>query len=237
MNCEQFEREWQKLDDSALLSPALEEHRQVCSPCAGKVRDVNLIRWQARQMVEAEQPPERVWLHLRRQLDQQGLIREPGAWPSLARLVTFAWLPRLPLGLAYAAVFFLALGGVLYLRDLVTHVSAPPPAPATAVAQPPATPSPAETLTRAEAVQKAIEKAPPEVRRVIEKAPPDRQPAYVANWQQLNPSFTRVDSSINVLEQYLAAHPDDPLARSQLYTVYEQQNRLLELLIRGAEFR
>ena len=78
MKCEEFDHEWQELDDPSLFSPAMEEHQQTCSSCAAKVRDVNLIRWEGRQMVETEEPPERVWLNIRRQLGQEGLVREPG---------------------------------------------------------------------------------------------------------------------------------------------------------------
>jgi len=50
MKCEEFEREWQELDDSALLPPALEEHRQVCFPCAGKVTD-GLVIHNVRELI------------------------------------------------------------------------------------------------------------------------------------------------------------------------------------------
>ena len=221
MKCEEFEQEWQELDDPSLFSPAMEEHHQTCSSCAAKVRDINLIRWQARQMVETVEPPERVWLNLRRRLNQEGLVREPGAWLALRRLFAFEWLPPLPMSLAYAAVFFLALSGALSLRNLLTPVSTPPPLPSTAMVQntPKAeAPSSVRSAERDEAV-----------RKVIEKAPPDTRTVYLTRWQQLN-------SSIDELQGFVAAHPEDPLARMQLYTVYEQQERLWESLMRWEEF-
>ena len=239
MKCEEFEHEWQEMDDPSLFSPALEEHQQTCSSCAAKVRDVNLIRWQARQMVETEEPPERVWLHIRRQLDQEGLVREPGAWLALRRLFAFEWLPPLPMRLAYAAVFFLALGGVLSLRNLLTPASTPAPLSPTAVVQnTPKTeaPPPVRSAERNEAVQQVIEKAPPEFRRAIEKAPPERQAVFVARWEQLNRPILRVESARTVLEEYVAANPDDQLVLMQLNEVREQERRLLESFMRSEDW-
>ena len=239
MKCEEFEHEWQELDDPSLFSPAMEAHAQNCSSCAAKVRDVNLIRWQARQMVETEQPPERVWLNIRRRLGQEALVREPGGWPSLGRLLAFEWLPPLPMGLAYAAVFFLALGGVLSLRNLLTPVSTPASLPPTAMVRnaPKAeAPPPARSAERDEAVQQVIEKAPPEFRRAIEKAPPERQAVFVARWEELNRPILRVESARAVLEDYVAANPDDQLVLMQLNEVREQERRLLESFMRSEDW-
>ena len=239
MKCEEFEHEWQELDDPSLFSPAMEEHQQTCSSCAAKVRDVNLIRWQAREMVEMEQPPERVWLNIRRRLDQEDLVREPGGWPSLGRLLAFEWLPPLPMGLAYAAVFFLALGGALSLRNSLTPVSTRPALPATATVQntPKAEASaPAPTVAENQAVQQVIEQAPPEFRRVVEKAPPARQAVFVARWEELNRPILRVESARAVLEDYVAASPDDQLVLMQLNEVREQERRLFESFMRSEDW-
>src|SRR5688500_5193266 len=74
MNCTEFEREWQELDDPALFSPPMEEHRRSCAACAGLVREVNLLRWEARQMAEQEQPPARLWANIRSELGREGLV-------------------------------------------------------------------------------------------------------------------------------------------------------------------
>ena len=81
-----------------------------------------------------------------------------------------------------------------------------------------------------------IEKAPPEFRRVIEKAPPERQAVFVARWEQLNRPILRVESARTVLEEYVAANPDDQLVLMQLNEVREQERRLLESFMRPEDW-
>lgn len=219
MNCEEFEREWQDLDNPSLFSPAMEDHRSGCAPCAARVRDVNRIRWEARQLIETEEPPDRLWLSIRQQLDREGLTQEPGERSWLAAVTTFGWLPRLPMGLAYASVFLLALVGVDYLRDRITPAPATAPLPPTAMIQSAAeraadTPAPATAREEEKVIQKVIEKAPPEKREI-----------YLTRWQELN-------SSSDVLRHFVATHPDDPLALLQLSEIQEQQRRFLESVMR-----
>lgn len=221
MNCEEFEREWQELDNASLFSPAMEDHRSGCAPCAARVRDVNLIRWEARQLVETEEPPDRLWLSIRQQLNRESLIREPGERSWLADVTTFGWLPRLPMGLAYASVFLLALVGVDSLRDRMTPAPATAPLPSTAMIQSAAEPA-ADTDTPAAAPAREEEKV---FQKGIEKAPPEKREIYLTRWQELN-------SSSDVLRNFVATHPDDPLAILQLSEIQEQQRRFLESVMR-----
>ena len=240
MNCEDFEREWQELDDPSLFSPAMEDHGATCAPCAARVRDVNRIRWEARQLIATEEPPDRLWLNLRRELDKEGLIRESGARSWLTDLLTFAWLPRLPMGLAYASVFLLALVGMEYVRDRVTP--APPAASLSATAPTMATiqsaPQPAapaaevakqEAPTRDEAVAESrvqvAGNVPSAIRRGIEKAPPEQRAILVRNWQQIN-------SSVGELQRFVAEHPNDLQVLGQLDEAQVQERLLREWLMR-----
>ncbi len=229
MNCAEFEREWQELDDLSLLSPGMDEHIQACAGCARLVREVNRLRWEAQQLMAAEQPPDRVWANIRSQLSHEGVLREPGAQSWLNGILTFAWLPRLPMGVAYASVFFLALVGVDYVRDRAT----PPPVAVSSVPQTPVESAAADpAVAREEAVASATVPAPEPLREeerviqeAIKKAPPERRQIYLTRWQQLN-------SSSDVLRSFVAAHPDDRQALLQLSEIQEQQKRLLELVVR-----
>lgn len=218
MNCEDFERAWEALDDPSLLSSRMEEHRRACPACAAWVEDLHHIRRQARQLLLSEPPSDAVWIKIRDQLEQSGLIREPAAEPrGVARSSWFGWLPPLPMGLAYATVFLLAFG-VVYLRGILTHVPAPspvsssPPAEAVAVSPEP------QPLPREEAV-----------RQLLEKFPPERRSVYFTNWQ-------RVNSSIEQLQDFARTNPDDPLTQRQLFTAYEHKQRLWETMVRWEEF-
>lgn len=236
MNCEDFERAWQELDDPSLFPPAMEEHGTACAPCAAQIRDVNRIRWEARQLIETEEPPSRLWLNLRREMDKEGLIREPGAQSWLAGVLTFGWVPRLPMGLAYASVFLLTLVGVEYMRDRVSPAPSPASPPPTALVQPAPQPAaPAAEVAKAEAPRRdeAVADArgqvagdvPPAIRRGIEKAPPEQRAILVRNWQQIN-------SSVGELQRFVAEHPDDLQVLWQLDEAQEQQRLLREWVMR-----
>lgn len=216
MNCEDFERAWEALDDPSLLSSRMEEHRRACSACAAWVEDLHHIRWQARQLLLTEPPSDTVWMKIRDQLEQSGLIQEPAAEiRGVARSSWFGWLPRLPMGLAYATVFLLAFG-VVYLRGILTHGPALP----AATSSPPA-------VARSSAPQ-----PPPReeaVRQLLEKFPPERRSVYLTNWQ-------RVNSSIEQLQGFARTYPDDPLTQRQLFTAYEHKQRLWETMVRWEEF-
>ncbi len=221
MKCVEFEREWQELDDPGLFSPGMEDHLGSCAQCAKLVREVNRLRWEARQLMEAEQPPARLWANIRSELSRDGVLRQPAqSW--LQSILTFAWVARLPMGVAYASVFVLALVGVEFIRDQVT-----PPSAAPAVASAPA---PSQTLG-ADAAQERVASAAPAreeeqvIQKAIEKAPPERQAILVRNWQQ-------IDSSVGELQRFRDQHPNDLEVLLQLHQAQEQQRQFFEQLMR-----
>jgi hypothetical protein len=122
MNCEEFERELEELDDYSYASPDGEAHLRACVSCSELVEDLNSIRVQARQMLPLEEPSGRVWHQIQSQLKQEGVIAEP---PRRA-LFGFGWLPRLNMAMAYSAVFFVAFGAVYVYSVLSPHVGPPP---------------------------------------------------------------------------------------------------------------
>jgi hypothetical protein len=227
MNCEDFERAWQELDDPSLFSPAMEDHRTTCAPCAARICDVNRIRWEARQLIETEEPPDRLWLNLRREMDKEGLIREPGAQSWLTGVLTFGWVPRLPMGLAYASVFLLALVGMEYVRDRVTPAPSQASLPSTTMVQTapqPAAP-PAEVPKREVVAQNNEDEA---VRRMIKKLPPESQATVARSWEQLN-------DSVDEAKRFFSEHPDDPLALEQVYIGQQFQTHFVGTLTRRQE--
>ncbi len=207
MNCEEFERELEELEDYSEASPALEAHRHACSSCAELLDDLNSLRAQARQMLPLEQPSERVWEQLHLQLEQAGMIKYPPRRKVFGRAVALGpgaalgWFPRLSMGMAYAAVFTVALGVVYVYSILAPRVAAPP------LPQPPN----------------------PPFAQLFEKVSPEKRAIYASNLDQ-------VESSIQQLQTFLAAHPEDPFARQELFTTYQQKSRLWEDLVRWQDF-
>lgn len=238
MNCAEFDREWQELDDPSLFSPGMDEHVRACVGCARLVREVNLLRWEARQLAEVEHPPAHVWANIHSELSREGVLREPGAQSWLNGILTFARLPRLPMSVAYASVFFLALVGVEYVRDRVTPptvaISFAPAAPATAgmVASRDQVGSQEQMVASASAPAPEPAAAREEekvIQRVIEKAPPDRRAVLVRNWRQVNDS---VDES----QRFFNEHPDDPMAIENLFMTQQQRAHFVGTVVRMEEF-
>ena len=241
MKCTDFEREWQEMDDPSLLSPEMDLHLQNCGGCTKLVREMNLLRWEARELMEAEAPPARVWASIQSELSREGLVREPGAQSWLSGILSFAWLPRIPMSVAYASVFFLALVGVEYVRDQVTpRTVAVSPAPAAPAAMALNSDSaakeeaaPAEPASRADVAAVEVASMPAEevrvVQGIIEKAPPERRAVLVRNLQQLN-------SSVGELQRFVDQHPDDPLAIEQLFLEQQRRARFLGTVVRMEEF-
>lgn len=219
MNCKEFEKEWTALEHGSRLTGPMADHRGVCQHCAELVEDMTAILEQARNMRLEEEPPQRVWVAVRNQLEQEGIIREPVAserkprWKSAA---ASRWLFRLPMGLAYTAVFFMAVG-VMYMHSLLSSPAVPPLLVTT-----PQVPEMALTKTDTAAQDK-------EVQALFAKVPEEHRATIVSNWNQVN-------SSIENLSSFLDTHPDDPFARDQLMNAFQQKEHLRETLVRWEEF-
>ena len=200
MNCDEFERQFAELEDTSGATPEIELHQHACVLCSELAKDLRYIQRQAREMVPVAQPDGRVWQQIRMQLHQAGMIAESPRRRFLPA-AAFGWFPRLSMGLAYAAVFFVALGVVRVYSIFAVPVSTPPLPPA----------------------------PNPPFAQLFEKVPPEKRAVYVSNLNQ-------VDSSIQQLRTFLAVHPDDPFARRELFTTYQQKSRLWEALVKWQEF-
>lgn len=220
MNCEEFERGWQELEDSSEVSPHLEKHRQECPACAEMAHDLQSIVQQARQMLPLENPPEGMWWQIRQQLESERVIQGLPQRRFPASLPVLGWLQRLPTGLAYAAyaaVFLLALGVVYLQHNVFTNASGPP----SLVSAPQKT---------AVALAKMPSPAGDEAfRQLVNKIPPERRATYVTQ-------FDRVNSSIEQLTTFVQEYPGDPFAQEQLFNAYEHRERLWETMVKWEEF-
>lgn len=69
----------------------------------------------------------------------------------------------------------------------------------------------------------------PPFAQLFAKVSPEKRAIYVSNLNQ-------VESSIQQLKTFLAAHPEDPFAREELFSTYQQKSRLWEDLVRWQDF-
>ena len=215
MNCEEFERGWQELEDASEVSPHLEKHRQECTACAEMVDDLQTIVQQARQMLPLENPPEAMWRQIRQQLESERVIQGIPQRRFPASVPVMGWWQRLrlPTGMAYAAyaaVFLLALGMVYLQHNASTNAPVPQE---TAVAS-------AKVPSRAE--DEAF-------RQLVDKIPAEKRATYVTQ-------FDRVNSTIQQLTTFAQEHPEDPFAQGQLFNAYEHRERLWETMVKWEEF-
>ena len=218
MNCTEFEIEWAGLEDTSRLSTPMEDHRSSCNRCSALVSELNSILDQARELRFSEEPPQRVWVAIRNQLEQEGLIREPaitGVKSGSKRPSAAGWLFRLPMGLAYTSVFFFALG-VMYLHSLFSTQALP------TLARTPAVPEMAYERPDTSARDKTVEE-------LLAKIPEDHREIFVSNWNQVN-------SSIENWQNFADQHPNDPFAPQQLMNARQQKEQLWENLVKWNEF-
>ncbi|MBI4443293.1 MAG: anti-sigma factor [Acidobacteria bacterium] len=222
MKCEEFENEWQNLEDAPNDAPHLpahlEAHRQACTACSQWVAEIDEIRQQARQLLSQEQPSDRLWEQIQRQLQQEGVIKKAAPREGRTRPIpVLGWLPQWSMSMAYAAVFLLAFG-VVYLHNLITQVPNPPRPSVPAVVS-------ASVLSQANLASLGDQ----EFEQLMEKVPAEHRPIYEANLQQVN-------NSIYQINQFLSEHPEDMFAHDQLVTAFEQKHRLWETLVQWEEF-
>jgi hypothetical protein len=69
----------------------------------------------------------------------------------------------------------------------------------------------------------------PPLAQLFEKVPAEKRAVYVNN-------LNEVESSIQHLQTFLAAHPEDPFAREALFNTYQEKSRLWEDIVRWEEF-
>jgi hypothetical protein len=131
------------------LPAAAREHLVGCEGCRELVADLSAIAVAAKRIPAEENPPERIWVSLRAQLEGEGVIRRPRAEIEPAGVSSwqgFAQLLR-PRALAMIGTGVLAAAGAWYYAVSPNSV-----APNRAKSLPPATtPAPAPAVSPAEA--------------------------------------------------------------------------------------
>src|SRR5579884_3617219 len=108
------------------LSGAARAHLAVCSSCRDSVADLEAIAQAARSLPAEVEPPARVWVSLRAQLEAEGLIRE--TLPVPARVRAPWWQPMAQL--FSHRLLAASLAGCLLLAAAVLELRRPLPGPA-----------------------------------------------------------------------------------------------------------
>lgn len=179
MQCEEFEAH---LDDdvTAPLSHEAQKHLEACGACRDLLADFSAIAVAAKRLPAEVNPPQRVWVAVRAQLEAEGIIREPrlvDPLPAAAWWAGFAQFFRPRVLATVAASLLVVVGGVYLMQHQSTPTNAPvaKPAPVTASNQT----SPAETAqtTSPEPVQSAAERPASSVHSSRVSLPPAARPS------------------------------------------------------------
>jgi hypothetical protein len=129
MQCKQLEAVLEQ-EGLAPLPAAAEEHLAECAACQSFLADLSLIVEKAHELPAEVEPPQRIWLSVRAQLEAEGLIQQPvevpaivgGApwWQDLAEL----FRPRnlAAAGAAVALIFVVAT----QVRKSTPNIQSPP---------------------------------------------------------------------------------------------------------------
>jgi len=189
------------------LSTAAVAHLDQCIHCSGLVADLKAIQSASLELAEV-QPPERVWVSLRNQLESEGLIREPVAelvTTTSSRTALRPWF-RPALAAAYMALLLVA-AGMLGLRSPQFDS---PDGPLVAM---PAALAPA-----------AADAGRTEIR--------ERNPVVAASYTE---GLEVIDNFIRLCEKTVREQPNNETAREYLYDAYQQKATLLATTMeRGA---
>lgn len=178
-------------------------HLRGCTRCRGLVDDLDSIRETAHSMelVDAD-PPQRIWISLRTQLEQEGLIRgEHRDWTEALRNWfegVFSAVPRPAMAGAYLVALVavsIALAGPGYRRFNGTQVSTQPLS---------------AQLNTAE--------------RDTISSIMDSDPVVTASLQK---NLAIVDNYIALCEKSVQEEPENEFARDYLYDAYHQKADLL----------
>lgn len=214
MQCEQFEQFLEQQDDGTLPKPAL-DHLETCEACRALSADIYAIHDMGLELgAVGIEPPERVWISLRNELDAQQMIHVPRPAAPGARQARPGWWTVFQRP-AVAGSF---LGLVLAAAAAVGYLSNPTPA----MVQ-----SQLTIQQEVSPVLSADRVFKEEVLTVGNELIPGTQKQDTAVTASLRRNLQIVDNFIALCEKSVREQPDNQMAREYLYGAYQQKAELL----------
>jgi hypothetical protein len=213
MTCRHFHEELERWMDGE-RSAAASAHVKSCAACSAILADLKSIEAEAHSWsAPLPEPPERVWISLRNQLEAEGIIKTA---PSVAVPASEGWFSRL-----FQLVPRPAMAGA-YLAAMVAcavALSVPHPQPAKPkVSGPWFSNQLVADLNAAENKDLAMLRA--------------SHSPYAAD---LNQGLDVVDKQIALCEKSVSEEPDNEVARDFLSSAYQQKAELLERISERGE--
>jgi hypothetical protein len=232
------------------LSKDARLHLATCGSCQGLVADFNTISEAAKSLPAEVNPPDRIWISLRAQLEAEGLIKEPAEvsektswWASFVA----AWKPR-----AFATITAAALvvAAAVYVKHMPQNggpdvakkqapIESPRPAqPQVTVSVPPVSSLPSNPPSQVTTTSKAKELAPSPSESAsftLNQAELDVPNMQLAGNSQVDTALRQNLRTLNAFiaecELRLKQNPQDELAREYLHAAYQQKADLLAAMM------
>ena len=189
----------------APLPEVVRGHVAGCRQCQGYIADLETIVSAAQELPAEVEPPSRVWVALRTQLELEGIIKEPAAAPKEA-VSWWSGFGQLFRGRALAT---LTVGAVLA---------------AAAMLQLRQTPEPPPVPSGIEAIVNQVNQQEVDLRsmHLASTSPVDAA---------LEQNLEEIDGFIADCERHLKEAPRDELAREYLADAYQQKAELLAAMM------
>jgi hypothetical protein len=215
LQCEEFwERSeaWMEND----RHPECEAHFAACARCRALIADLEMIRRAAVLELPEMEPPARLWISLRAQLEQEGLIRSPRKdWWG-------AFVPSGALRPALAGAYLVLLIAASVSFGWRNHADE-------------AALNHAAWLSRAQTSMGSLQA---DLNSAEVKAIPVSQSQNSDVTATLNRNLAIVDNMISMCEKSVREDPQNEITRDYLYTAYHQKADLLAAMTQnGAEGR
>jgi hypothetical protein len=200
----------------APLPEAARAHVATCSHCRELVADLAAIVSIANELPAEVEPPPRVWVSLRAQLELEGIIKTPVV---LAHGERSSWWPGLG-GLFRSRAMATAFVGLLIVAAGVLQMRQPPDA----------------SLETAQSASEPAWQIPfAQTAKVLNEQEIDLRNMQLASTSPVDDSFRqnlqKVDDFIAECERRVNDAPQDELAREYLSYAYQQKAELLSAMM------
>jgi hypothetical protein len=214
MKCKEFEQILEQQDAGPLPKTAL-AHMEKCGTCRVLSADFDAIQGLALELATVDaDPPERMWISLRNQLEAEGVIHDSDAARQSASPANPGWwavFQRPAVAGAFLGLVLAAAGTIGYLSNFAQ----------TAVQSQLAPVQEASSVPSADSVFKE------EVLSVGSDSVAGLQRQDTAVTDSIRRNLQIVDNFIAVCEKSVHEQPDNQIAREYLYGAYQQKAELL----------
>lgn len=235
MHCKELEIVLEQ-EGLAPLPASAREHLAGCTACQGFLADLSSIVAAAKTLPAEANPPERIWISLRTQLETEGVIREAAevagaTLPSMGWRSLVAWFR--PRALATASVGLVLVVTAVFLSrqpDLPPSPISPSIAqnnPGSIVSAPSVAPSPVVSSDSHTVVSDPTGD--------LNRTEGDLANFHLAVTSPVNTSLRQdlqtVNEFIAECELHLKRYPQDDMAREYLNSAYQQKAELLAAMM------